>query len=199
MAEENRLRTWCFSLLYPAVLGSLIVGLAQTNAPLLHIVWGGLMAIYFLAIFGEGVLDKRPYDGFRFFFDLAEMALMLLIFGSLKLFSGSSHFFDFASYLSPHIYVAAALAVPILERVTIFRKELVRTSTREGVSKKNYFYLTLTLLSLAALIAAVWFGISEAGAWTLFLIIGFYLVFFVLLNKTIFGENGALSRHYKQI
>lgn len=88
MGADDRLFRWIHALWYPAILGTMIgVLLSQRPPSLTTLCWALVLIAYFAVQYGEGLDREDRYNIREFWFDVAEIVLIVAAFSILGLFS----------------------------------------------------------------------------------------------------------------
>ena len=122
--SDDKLHTWVYTMLYPAVLGTMVVALLialtdQGTDPSGVQTWYTVfLIIFFSCQHVENSLDKDPYNVWVFIVDLAEIALMFLFMAMLAIidttlaYPGHSN----VGWIWVPLALAVLFALPILTR-----------------------------------------------------------------------------------
>ncbi|WP_020410554.1 hypothetical protein [Hahella ganghwensis] len=175
-----KLHDWMYTLLYPAVLGTLIVSFIygwtgkRVDAPY-NLLFALFVIFYFSSQHVENVLDKNNYTYWEFASDFVEvliMAPMLYVLGfydEIPALEG----FQFSWYAF-YTLLTVALLLPIIARLASSKLKL------SWDAKEAW----LTLLSLLATIVAIAGFYWNTSVWVLSVL---YSIFTVYLLGFVFG------------
>lgn len=184
---RDKLHSWVYTLLYPAVLGSMFVAIGMhlteptSGASLYNISFGCFLVLYFSSQHVENSLDRDAYSYPQFFSNLFEMAAMFILFALLGIFGTRYKIADYApsSWQPFFIILALVFLAPVIARML----------DNSGNPFKNFRSRCLSCLSLLA--ALVSFGGILLGAsfWVLGILTVTALVYFLFFVFDISGKN----------
>ncbi|HEX6374489.1 MAG TPA: hypothetical protein VFZ91_02090 [Allosphingosinicella sp.] len=195
VSQPSRIHRWMYSLLYPAFLGTAIVGLLNTEETGARLYWGILLACYFTAQHGEGTFLEFNYPRSRVVQDLLEIVALAVAFSALGVLPNKVMPGWMAT--SPIVAVAAvcvAFILPPLFRQGIRREGWSGVVQTTAGPKTTHFNTILTILSAIAIAAVLLWGISMTSVVITGLIFLVYVSAFVLENDNLKSRFPWLAR-----
>ncbi|RZJ17194.1 MAG: hypothetical protein EON91_10270 [Brevundimonas sp.] len=177
--NHSALHDWVYTLWYPAILGTMIVGLiGGSQAPQDGVArWGEVLAFYFASQHSVAV-GKGQRDFYRagdFLRDLMETTLILLAFVALGVFPENWAWVD-ADWLG-HPSVMRWLLVAIFLLPPIWRVFFNRAHLR---TSRGWWLTGLSLLAAGVAGVGVGYPLAVIGV---ALLLGVYVVWFVLWSR----------------
>lgn len=171
VSGTEKLHSLIFAMLFPAFHGAFLLAIFITGGPSDLPPWGPLLAVYFAAQFVEGIEARTAYTLPRAVVNLAEIALMVLIFTALGYFPGVKLPLWLMSTDAVRWLIFAALILPAAHRV------LFRPSTMRRGSSGYLFARTLTAMSLAAALLSLLVESLVAWSFVLVILLAYMLLF----------------------
>lgn len=179
---NERLHIWVYGLLYPAFLGTYIVGLVTVPRDRYQMVWGIVLAIYFMCQHGEGVIARKYVSGMQCIGDLFEIALMTCAFYLFGYIwppeSGDASDVRTLWGYGPGFWLPLIFLLPPLARMTYPR------GRDRVLSPDNHFYKALSSLSVSAAIFSIFWDMPCALIGVA-VVLALYVMLFLLLNDQV--------------
>lgn len=161
---SRRLHQWMYGLIYPAVLGTMLVQslvdpVSASSVPLWW--WAPLILGYFVMGYGEGALRSRHYAVSGFVLDLGELSALLLAFVAIGRFDPAD--LDIRPNL-PLLGFALAIAflLPAIRHAVSRGKQ-----ARPRRARMKLFSLALAGMAAAIAVALGWQGVG----WVMILVL----------------------------
>lgn len=183
MSEKNppiqKLHSWMYTLLYPAVLGALLVAFIgalpiSQKAPEEHIMsFGAFLILYFSSQHIENTLDQDSYSFPMFIFDFIELIAMFIFYALLGFVAPEYKIGGCNGYTWSHFFglLGGAFLLPVITRF---------------IDHKNPFHKfragCLSTMSIIAAVISFWGvfkGPSTEMVCLLFLLLALYFLLFV--------------------
>lgn len=176
---NERLHIWVYGLLYPAFLGTYIVGLVTVPRDRYQMAWGIVLAIYFMCQHGEGVIARKYVSAMQCIGDLIEIALMtcaFYLFGYIWPAEGANGSGVRALWgYGPGLWLPVIFLLPPIARMTYHR------GRERMLAPDNHFYKALAALSVSAAIFSI-FWETPCALIGVAVVLALYVLLFLLLN-----------------